>query len=207
MVRKSLGQVTQNVLRSGRPRRPAKAWMTSQLGLARRRTWHQLRLLLVPVQGGKGAHPRQRRAEPVLPAWDKITALAQDSHPYHVGCLLPLRRRGRIDRRAAARTECLQAWIAALGRGLEVCRRLARYAKGRTGNGNIDAEGGAGADLAIRAVANRGLLGVRFAFDLYIAAVAPAVDFHEFVPFPRSASAIAFIGTPLQVSDILRRSR
>src|SRR6516225_5527726 len=171
------------------------------------RTWHQLRLLLVPVQGGKGVHPGQRRAEPALPARDKITALAQDSHPYHVGRLLPLPRRGRINRRAAARTECLQAWIAALGRGLEVCRRLARYAKGRTGNGNIDAEGGAGADLAIRAVANRGLLGVRFAFDLDIAAVAPAVDFHEFVPFPRSASAIAFIGTPLQVSDILRRSR
>jgi hypothetical protein len=118
------------------------------------RTWHELRLLLVPVQGGKGAHPRQRRAEPVLPAWEEITALAQDSHPYHVGRLLPLPRRGRIDRRAAARTECLQAWIAALGSGLEVCRRLARYAKGRTGNGNIDAEGGAGANLAIRAVAS-----------------------------------------------------
>src|SRR5262245_44174598 len=73
---KSLGQVTQNVLRSGRPRGPAKTWMTSQLGLARGRTWHQLRLLLIPVQGGKGAHPRQRRAEPVLPAWDEITALA-----------------------------------------------------------------------------------------------------------------------------------
>src|SRR5262245_36143785 len=63
-----------------------------------RRTWHELRLLLVPVQGGKGAHPRQRRAEPVLPAWDEITALAQDSHPYHVGRLLPLPRRCRIDR-------------------------------------------------------------------------------------------------------------
>ena len=59
---------------------------------------HELRLLLVPVQGGKGAHPRQRRAEPVLPAWDEITALAQDSHPYHVGRLLPLPRRCRIDR-------------------------------------------------------------------------------------------------------------
>src|SRR5262245_52497502 len=94
---------------------------TPLLGLARGRTWHQLRLLLVPVQGGKGAHPRQRRAEPVLPAWDEITALVQDSHPYHVGRLLPLPRRGRIDRRAAARTECLQAWIAALSRGLEVC--------------------------------------------------------------------------------------
>src|SRR5262249_40123915 len=115
------------------------------------RTWHELRLLLVPAQGGKRAHPRQRRAEPVLPAWDEITALAQDSHPYHVGRLLPLPRRGRIDRRAAARTERLQARIAALGRCLEVCRRLARYAKGRTGNGNIDTEGGAGADLAIRA--------------------------------------------------------
>src|SRR5215467_2484230 len=145
------------------------------------------RLLLVPVQGGKRAHPRQRRAEPVLPAWDKITALAQDSHPYHVGCLLPLPRRGRIDWRAAARTECLQAWIAALGRGLEVCRRLARYAKGRTGNGNIDAEGGAGADLAIRAVANRGLLGVRFAFDPDVAAVARAVDFHGSFLFLRQA--------------------
>src|SRR2546430_7707837 len=151
---------------------------------------HELRLLLVPVQGGKGAHPRQRRAEPVLPAWDEITALAQDSHPYHVGRLLPLPRRARIDRRAAARTERLQAWIAALGRGLEVCRRLARYAKGRTGNGNIDAEGGAGADLAIRAVANRGLLRVPFAFDPDVAAVARAVDFHGFVPFPRSGSAI-----------------
>ena len=43
----------------------------SQLGLARGRKWHQLRLLLVPVQGGYGAHPRQRRAEPVLPAWDE----------------------------------------------------------------------------------------------------------------------------------------
>src|SRR6516225_2117524 len=62
------------------------------------RTWHELRLLLVPVQGGKGAHPRQRRAEPVLPAWDEITALAQDSYPYHVGRLLPLPRRCRIDR-------------------------------------------------------------------------------------------------------------
>src|SRR5262252_6482888 len=96
-------------------------------------------------------------------------ALVQDSHPYHVGRLLPLPRRGRIDRRAAARTERLQASIAALGRGLEVCRRLARYAKGCTGNGNINAERGAGANLAIRAVANRGLLGVRFAFDPDIA--------------------------------------
>src|SRR5215468_9574547 len=95
-------------------------------------------------------------------------------------------RRGRIDRRAAARTERLQAWIAALGRGLEVCRRLARYAKGRTGNRNINAEGGAGADLAIRAVANRGLLRVGFAFYPDIAVVARAVDFHEFVPFTKS---------------------
>src|SRR6516225_5060225 len=171
------------------------------------RTWHELRLLLVPVQGGKGAHPRQRRAEPVLPAWDEVTALVQDTHPYHVGRLLPLPRRGRINRRAAAWTERLQASIAALGRGFEVCRRLARYAKGCTGNGNINAEGGAGANLAIRAVANRGLLGVRFAFDPDIAAVARAVDFHDFVPFRRSASAIAFIGTPVQVSDILRPSR
>ena len=61
--------------------------------------------------------------------------------------------------------------------------------------------------MAIRAVANRGLLGVGFAFDPDIAAVARAVDFLEFVPFPRSASAIAFIGTPVQVSDILRPSR
>src|SRR5262249_42621547 len=60
---------------------------------------------------------------------------------------------------------------------------LARYAKGCTGNGNINSEGGAGANLAIRAVANRGLLGVRFAFDPDVAAVARAVDFHEFVPF------------------------
>src|SRR5262249_6612786 len=142
---------------------------------------------IVPAQAGKRAHPRQRRAEPVLPAWGKITALAQDSHPYHVGRLLPLSRRGRIDRRAAARTECLQAWIAAFGRGLEVCRRLARYAKGCTGNGNIDAEGGAGADLAIRAVANRGLLRVRFAFDADVSAVARAVDFHGFVPFASQA--------------------
>src|SRR5262249_48573043 len=136
-----------------------------------------------------------------------VTELAHDPTPCLVGRLMPLPGRGRIDRRAAARTERLQAWIAALGRGLEVCRRLARYAKGCTGNGNINAEGGAGADLAIRAVANRSLLGVRFAFDPDIAAVAPAVDFHQFVPFPRSASAIAFIGTRLQVSDILRRSR
>src|SRR5262249_53346700 len=65
----------------------------------------------------------------------------------------------------------------------------------------------AGAELAIRAVASRSLLGVRFAFDPDIAAVARDVDFHEFVPFRRSASAIAFIGTPVQVSDILRPSR
>src|SRR5262245_51927444 len=154
-------------------------WPLSNRG----RTWHELRLLLVPVHGGKRTHPRQRRAEPVLPARDEITTLAQDSHPYQVGRLLPLSRRGRINRRAAARTERLQAWIAALGCGLEVCRRLARYAKGRTGNGNIDAEGGAGADLAIRAVANRGLLGVRFAFDPDVAAVARAVDFHGSVLF------------------------
>src|SRR5262249_14340558 len=86
-------------------------------------------------------------------------------------------RRGRIDRRAAARTECLQAWIAALGRGLEVCRRLARYAKGRTGSGNIEAEGGTGADLAIRAVANPGLLRVRFAFYPDVPGVAGAACF------------------------------
>src|SRR5215831_4495512 len=118
-------------------------------------------------------------------------ALVQDSHPYHVGRLLPLPRRGRIDRRAAARTECLQASIAALGRGLEVCRRLARYAKSCTGNGNINAEGGTGADLAIRAVADRGLLWVRFAFDPDIAAVARAVDFHEFVPFPGAPPSLS----------------
>src|SRR5262249_54986895 len=70
-------------------------------------------------------------------------------------------------------------------RRLRICRRLARYAKGRTGNGNIDAEGGAGADLAIRAVTNRGLLRVRFAFDPEVAAMARAVDFHGFVPFAR----------------------
>src|SRR5262245_33484914 len=147
---------------------------------------HELRLLLVSAQGGKRTHPRQRRAEPVLPPRDEITALAQDSHPYHVGRLLPLSRRGRIDRPAAARTERLLAWIAALGCGLEVCRRLARYAKGRTGNGNIDAEGGAIADLAIRAVANRSLLRVRVAFDPDVAAVARAVDFHGFAPFTKS---------------------
>ena len=73
-----------------------------------------------------------------------------------------------------------------LGRGFEVCRRLARYAKGRTRNGNIDAEGGAIADLAIRAVANRSLLRVRVAFDPEVAAVARAVDFHGFAPFPKS---------------------
>src|SRR5262249_25362465 len=50
-------------------------------------TWHELRLLLVPVQGGEGAHPRQRRAEPVLPAWDEITALAQRFPP--VPCRTP----------------------------------------------------------------------------------------------------------------------
>src|SRR5215470_14020445 len=110
-------------------------------------------------------------------------ALVQDPHPYHVGRLLPLPRRGRINRRAAAWTERLQASIAALGRGLEICRRLARYAKGCTGNRNIDAEGRAGAGLAIGAVANRGLLRVRFAFDTDVAAVARAVDFHGFVPF------------------------
>jgi len=60
--------------------------------------FHELPLLLVPVQGGKGVHPRHRRTEPVLTAWDKITALTQDPHPYHVGRLLPLTRRGRIDR-------------------------------------------------------------------------------------------------------------
>jgi hypothetical protein len=156
---------------------------------------HELRLLLVPVQGGKGAYPRQRRAEPVLPAWDEISALAQDSHPYHVGRLLPLPRRGRIDRRAAARTGHLQAWIAALGCGLEVCRRLARYAKGCAGNGNIDAERGAGADLAIRAVANRGLLRVRFAFDPDVAAVARAVDFHGFVPLVRLSHRFIGVGS------------
>src|SRR5262245_51329227 len=170
-----------------------------------RRTWHELRLLFVPVQGGKGAHPRQRRAEPVLSAWDEITALAQDSHPYHVGPLLPLSRRGRIDRRAAARTECLQAWIAALGRGLEVCRRLARYAKGRTRNGNIDAEGGAGADLAIRAVANRGLLGVRFAFDPDVAAVARAVDFHGSFLFLGQAQPLSPSAAPSHETTSARR--
>src|SRR5262249_27393562 len=163
----------------------------TRTGVSYRTSLRPLRLLVVPAQGGKGAYPRQRRAEPALPAWDEITALAQDPHPHHVGRLLPLPRRGRKDRRAAARTERLQAWIAALGRGLEVCRRLARYAKSCTGNGNIDAEGGAGADLAIRAVANRGLLRVRFTLDPDVSAVARAVDFHEFVPFPRPGSANA----------------
>src|SRR5947207_11662498 len=37
----------------------------SQLGLARGRKWRQLRLLLVPVQGGNGAHPRQRRGDQI----------------------------------------------------------------------------------------------------------------------------------------------
>jgi len=42
------------------------------------------------------------------------------------------------------------------------------------------------------------LLRARFAFDPDIAAVARAVDFHEFIPFPRSGSAIAFIGVGSQ---------
>ena len=57
-------------------------------------------------------------------------------------------------------------------------------------NGNIDAEGGTGANLAIRAVANCGLLRVRFAFDCDVAAMARAVDFNGFVPFAREPQSL-----------------
>src|SRR5262245_35259007 len=71
----------------------------------------------------------------------------------------------------------------ALVRCLESFRRHSRYTNVRTRNGNIYAEGGSIADLAIRAVANRSLLRVRVTFDPDVAAVARAVDFHGFAPF------------------------
>jgi hypothetical protein len=62
-------------------------------------------------------------------------------------------------------------------------------------NRNIDAEGGAIADLAIRAVANRSLLRVRVAFDPDVAAVARAIDFHGFAPFAKSGGAIVSLAS------------
>src|SRR5262249_28125058 len=95
---------------------------------------------------------------------------------------LPLARRGRVDRRAAARTERLDARIAALGRGLQIAGRLSRHPERRAGNRDRDAERGAGAGLAIGAMADRGLLRIGLGFDGDVAAVARAVDFHAQSP-------------------------
>src|SRR3981189_3330075 len=135
-------------------------------------------LLLVLVHGGKSGDPGLRRAEPILPLGHELIALAQDSDPHRVGRLLPLARRGRIDRRPAARAEGLHARIAAVGRRLDVASRLPRHPERGARDRDRDAEGRTGAGLAIGAVADLGLLRIGLAFDGDIAAVAGAGDCH-----------------------------
>src|SRR5262245_33017798 len=93
----------------------------------------------------------------------------------------------------------------ALVRCLESFRRHSRYTNVRTRNGNIYAEGGSIADLAIRAVTNRSLLRVRVAFDPDVAAVARAVDFHGFAPFTKSALPIFGGGSQPPTLTLMRR--
>src|SRR5262245_55000754 len=156
-------------------------------------TWREhSSLLLVPVQRVEPRHPRQRGAEPVLPFWNELVALAQDADADHVERLRALARRGRVDRRAAARAERLQSGMAAFRRGLEVSRRRSGHLERRAGNGNVDAERGSRAALAIGAMADRGFLRIGLGFDGDVAAVARAVDFHALLlsnpPPPRAAA-------------------
>src|SRR5712671_174062 len=136
-------------------------------------------LLLVLVNGGKSGNPGLRRAEPVLPLWHELIALAQDSDTDRIGRLLSLARRGRIDRRSAARAEGLHARIAAVGRRLDVARRLSRHPERGARHRDRDPEGRTGAGLAIGAVADLRLLRIGLALDGDEPAVAGAVDFHE----------------------------
>src|SRR5205807_1609831 len=122
-------------------------------------------LLLVLVHGGKAGHPGLRRAEPVLPLRDKILALVQDADPHHVGGLHAIPGAGRVDRRSAARTERLQARMAAVGRGLEIAGRLPRHLERRAGHRDRDAERRARTRLTVRAMADRGLLRIGLALD------------------------------------------
>src|ERR1700704_3748542 len=161
-----------------RPRMQGQHFRTPRVaGLLWRRA-RRSGLLLVLVDGGKSAHPGLRRAEPILPLRDELIALAQDSDTHRIGCLLPLARRGRIDRRPAARAEGLHARIAAVGRRLDVIRRLPGHPERGARDRDRDAERRTGAGLAIGAVADLGLLRIGLAFDGDIAAVAGAVDFH-----------------------------
>src|SRR6266851_5251192 len=149
-------------------------------------------LLLVLVDRGEAGHPRQRRAEPVLPPRHELLALAQDADPHHVGRLRPFAGRGRIDRRTAARAEGLQARGAAVRRGLQVGRRLSGHSERRAGNRNRDAERGSRAGLTIGAMTDRGLVRISLAFDRDVAAVACAVDFHRPLLPPRSLRARSY---------------
>src|SRR3984893_5034211 len=107
-------------------------------------------LLLVLMDGRQPGYPRQRRAKPVLPPRHELVALAQDTNTHHVGRLLPLARRGGIDRRAAAGAEGLQPRMAALRRGLEISRRLPGHLERFPGYRNRYAERGTRARLAVR---------------------------------------------------------
>src|SRR5262245_3875853 len=89
------------------------------------------RPLLVAMDRGQGRDPRQRRTEPVLPLRHELPALAQDADAYAIRRLHACARRCRIDRRAAARTERLNARRATVGGGLEIVGRLARHLERR----------------------------------------------------------------------------
>src|SRR5690606_5524428 len=84
----------------------------------------------------------------------------------------------REKRRAAVRAEALCALVAAL-RGLHVDARLAAQQLEAAAHArHVDPVGGAGAGLAIGAVAYRHLLRVDLGFVGDLAAMACAVDFH-----------------------------
>src|SRR6202043_2004021 len=91
-------------------------------------------LLLKLADAVEAGDPVSRRAPPDLPLRHQLIALFQHSDTHDVHRLLSLAGRGRIKRCAAGRAERLRARISALGRGLDVDRRLAADLECGAGN-------------------------------------------------------------------------
>src|ERR1700726_4924197 len=145
-------------------------------------------LLVVLRHRVEPGHPGPRRAPPLLPPRGEVVTLAQDADPHRIGRLHAFAWRRRIDRRGAFAAKRLDARLAAVRSGLHIDGRLPRHLERAAGDRDRDAERGARGGLAIGAMANLRPLRIGLAFDLDGAARAPAVDFHDTLPFVSSAA-------------------
>src|SRR5689334_2527758 len=148
----------------GRDRAPPEGMATGRIRPRRIRPW-RLRLLFELADAVHPGHPVARRTPPDLPLRHQLIALFQHADAHDVDRLLTFARRGRIQRGAAGRAERLRARIAALGRGLDVDRRLAAYLEAFALDRDSDAERRTAGRLAVGAMADAVGVGIRLALD------------------------------------------